>query len=65
MSEPQYEIHVTNEPGMEGEFFARIYLDGTWLWSSVASNRQVAIDDAKDYVEWHKHHDPSVEKIEL
>jgi hypothetical protein len=58
------EIRVTNAPDEDGDYFARVFVDGMWNRSFHSGDRDEAIADARRYVEWYRDRDSSEEIIE-
>lgn len=59
------ELRVTTEPDEDGDFWARVYVDGLWARSFRDGDRVLAIEQARTWAEWRRSHSEQVETIDL
>lgn len=59
------ELRVGVEPDEDGDYWARVYVDGLWARSFHDGDRGLAIAAAKAFVDWRRTADTSEEVIDL
>lgn len=62
---PEYELRVTNGPDEQGDYWARVWLDGVCIRSFYNGDRQQAIEAAERFVAWHRDRDVGEQIIRL